>query len=773
MDTPVFTTPPMEEMTDCFRAPMASREFCPEGGILHGWPSFHASPADPDGGYENHTYTVRFQVEEPARCVLRLEVIASTPRLPDIQITVNGRSGMIYPCLGPSPDKEIKPAHALHAAIYSKDTLEIPIAEELLVKGGNTLAITAVDDKDYFRVDNPQAVLRLDRMASACGFHYGLLALYYDSQEDGLPQASMRPSVVYIKCGNELLEKCVCVLTPPHLKKAPGEIEGTVCLAFEGGSLTVPYAFRNCALGQYCVPFLQSDGQGAVTFRVTGAINAEGTFMRRRKWKVYTTPHAHTDIGYTHRQWEVAERMNRNLDTALDMLEGDHKDSFSYIMDSSWALDDFLETREEGALPRIIQAVREGRLGIPANYADLLTQFASLEDLIHNGDFSKNLLEPYGLQADRADMVDVASATGSYPTILAGMGVKYLLHADNQDRGPFRLNGGLHRKSPFWWEGPDGSRILTWLARMYCELKKVCGSPGSIPAAERGLDMWLKEYEREDYAPDAVILYGQEADNTDLDVRMAAFQKAWGEYAEYPKLIPSNGSSFFEHVLPYADTFPVYRGDEGAYWEDGAASSLLSSILVRKAQAGLKCAETLESLAVLHTPGARFPMAQYAQAWKQALLYAEHTWGAFLSGSDPDSLLQRDQWRVKENMALQAFAFKEKMLHKSATRISLMWNNSGREVVVYNPYGFAISDLAEVEFGIRETVVDANGMELSWRKLRETSTQVVLRFCSLKSRPFRTAVFRLGCVNRGTQAANPALFKRARTSCWKTNITRP
>lgn len=725
MKTPAFTTPPMEEMEDCFRAPMASREFCPERGVLRGWPSFHASQADPDGGYENHTYTVRFPMKEPARCALCLEIVASTPRLPDILLSVNGRQGMLYPCLKPCPEREIKPAHALHAAIYSKERLVIPIGEELLVRGENTLSITAVDDKDYFRVDNPQAILRLDRMASACGFHYGLLALYCDPEEDSLPQASMRPGVVYVKSGDELKEKCVCVLTPSFTGKAPEEFMGTIFLSFEGGSMTLPYAFQNLGLGQYCVPFLLSDGQGEVTYRVTGAVNAEGTFMRRRKWKVYTTPHAHTDIGYTHRQWEVAERMNRNLDTALAMLEGENRESFSYILDSSWALDDFLDTRGMDALPRLIAAVREGKLGIPANYVDLLTQFASLEDLIHNGDFSQSLLAPYGLAADRADMVDVASATGAYPTILNGMGVKYLLHADNQDRGPFRLNGGLHRKSPFWWEGPDGSRILTWLARMYCELKKVCGSPGSVPAAERGLDMWLKEYEREDYAPDAVILYGQEADNTDLDIRMAAFQKAWGEYAEYPKLIPSDGSSFFEYVLTYGDTFPVYRGDEGAYWEDGAASSLLASVLVRKAQAGLKCAETLESLAVLHTPGAHFPAEQYAAAWKHVLLYDEHTWGAFLSGSDPDSLLQRDQWRVKENMALQAFDLKEKMLLKAAARMSLMWNNNGREVVVYNPYGFPLSGLTEVEFGIRETVIDADGVELYWRKIRETSTQVV------------------------------------------------
>ena len=723
-DKPLFITPAMEEMTDCFRAPMASRDFTPDGGILRGWPSFHASKADPDGGYRNHTYTVRFFMDQRMDCTLYLEVIASTPRLPDIRISINGREGMLYPYPMPSRDNEIKPAHALHAAIYSKDTLLMPLHKELFAAGENTLAVTAVDDGGFLAVENPQAVLRLDRMASACGFHYGKLALYQGLYYCVQDECHMRPGAVYIKGEGGLVEKCDCVLTPVFMEDVPDSVSGRIALTFEGGSMSVPYAFCRNAFGQYRVPFLLADGQGEVSYTVSGAIKAAGTFLRRRKWKVFTTPHAHTDIGYTHRQWEVAERMSRNLDTALRMMSDEKGDAFSYILDSAWALEDFQETRNAEALSAIISAARNGKLGIPANYVDLLTQFASLEDLIHNGDFTNSLLGPYGLCADRVDMVDVASASGAYPTILAGMGVKYLLHADNQDRGPFRLNGGLHRKSPFWWEGPDGSRVLTWLARMYCELKKVCGSPGSLPAAERGLNMWLMEYEREDYKPDAVILYGQEADNTDLDVRMAAFQRAWGEYAKYPKLIPSNGSSFFEYVLPYSDTFAVFKGDEGAYWEDGAASSLLASIKVRKAQAGLKCAEILESLASLYAPGTRFPQDQYTQAWKQVLLYDEHTWGAFLSGSDPEALLQRDQWQVKEHMAAEAFAWREKLLLRGVTRLSLSWNNQGREAVVYNPYSFPLGGLIEVEFGANETVCTPEGLELPWRKIRETATQV-------------------------------------------------
>ena len=114
----------------------------------------------------------------------------------------------------------------------------------------------------------------------------------------------MRPSAVYVKGEGGLMEKCDCVLSPAFLGNAPDTVSGRIVLTFDGGSMTLPYSFARNAFGQYRMPFLLPDGQEAVSYTVSGAINATGTFLRRRKWKVFTTPHAHTDIGYTHRQWK-------------------------------------------------------------------------------------------------------------------------------------------------------------------------------------------------------------------------------------------------------------------------------------------------------------------------------------------------------------------------------------------------------------------------------------------------------------------------------------
>jgi len=102
--------------------------------------------------------------------------------------------------------------------------------------------------------------------------------------------------------------------------------------------------------GHLAFPFAIPDGEGDVKYELSGEIggvrvSAGGTFRRRRKWTVYVTPHAHTDIGYTHRQWEVAERLCRNLDTALDWLAseaGAAQPSFAYHLDAGWTLETYV-----------------------------------------------------------------------------------------------------------------------------------------------------------------------------------------------------------------------------------------------------------------------------------------------------------------------------------------------------------------------------------------------------------------------------------------------
>jgi len=728
------------DLVDTYKTPLALGDVVWAAGATgdQRWPLFHPSEADPEAGYRPHPYTVRFALDHAPEgaYALQIDFLVIAPRLAFLELRVNGRAGLLFPRPRPSQSGEIRLLSGLHTTIYSDGTAEALLPAALLRRGENELVLVARDDGETIVVENVEAIKRLDRMANGAGLVYQGLRLLRLAESPAGPvaRAELLPTVLYRRdSAGGLAEQCYAYV----------ELAGPVEPATLDLRLHDPARERRAVLelpeaafGHLRLPFELPDGEAReVRYTMSGSVAGapvalEGALRRRRKWRVYISPHAHTDIGYTHRQWEVAERLCRNIDTALDTLAAEEEaasPAFSYHLDAAWALEHYLATRDEARCQQLLAQIAARRVGLAANYVDLLTQFAALEDLIRNNELSEDVLRPYNIAPRFAAVVDVASITGSVPDLLAGAGVRYLVHANNQDRGPFRLNGGLHRRSPFRWEGPAGGSVLVWLAKMYCELRKVCGSPPLATAAERGLDLWLAEYERDDYAPDAVLLYGQEADNTDLDPQPVGFVRAWNERYAFPQLIPCDVAAFFEDVeRRFGAGLETLRGDGGAYWEDGAGSTIEPSMAARQAQAALPAAERLEALAALHRPGWAFPRQHYDAAWRELLLYDEHTWGAFLSCQDPDALLQRDQWATKEQMARAAAEWARRLLHGAATRHSLSWNTDGREVVVYNPHSWPVSDLVQIEIALGERAYTAAGEPVPSRQVRATSTQQIV-----------------------------------------------
>ncbi|MGG3468221.1 glycosyl hydrolase-related protein [Neobacillus pocheonensis] len=685
------------------------------------WPLFHPSEADPDAGYRLYPYTVKFHLnEEPSTSYkLKIDYLVIAPRLAYLEVAINGVKGNGYLRPKPSEKGEITLHSGLHTTIYSEGELEIIIPKQLLVRGENSLVLTSRDGGVFILVDNLEKVKRLDRMANGAGFIYQSITFSKLDEELKTPirKVDIKPSVLYKKTSSrELVEICHFYL---ELNQPIQETELTLKLHFINKIETLNICIPKQSFGHFFTYFHLSDGDDIVNYELTGKnFYQTGRLKRRRKWKVYITPHSHTDIGYTHRQWEVAERLCRNIDTALEFLKKEEKatmdiPTFAYHLDASWVLETYLATRSKDRIDELHRFIKAGRLGVPHSYVDLLTQFASLEELIRNGEYSESLLRPKEQRASFNTIVDVPSLSGSLPAIYEGSGVKYLVHANNQDRGPFRLNGGLHKISPFYWEGVNGGKVLVWLSKMYCELRKVCGSPPINSAAERGLEMWLDEYENDDYKPDAVLLYGQEADNTDLDPQPIEFTRTWNETYAYPALIACEVNTFFEYVESnFGDSFETVKGDGGAYWEDGVGSTIVPAVQIRQAQAMLPAAEKLESLAVIHNEGWEFPQQQFEQAWRANLQFVEHTWGAFLSGTDPDALLQQDQWAIKEHFAKDGSQWAKRLLHTAAVRHSLNWKNNGREIVVYNAHSWPVSGEIIVEIAKNEQLIDSETEEV-------------------------------------------------------------
>ncbi len=206
------------------------------------------------------------------------------------------------------------------------------------------------------------------------------------------------------------------------------------------------------------------------------------------------------------------------------------------------------------------------------------------------------------------------------------------------------------QNKPFWWKGPDGKqRVLCWCPSRGYALGHIIGDGEALA---RFIPDYLVELETNGYPYDITYLrWNVHGDNGSPDEKVADVVRDWNARYVWPRLIISTtAAAFREFERRYGDKLPEFSGDYTPYWEDGAASSALETALNRASAERLVQAETLWAM---RNPGP-FPATAFQEAWRNVLLYSEHTWGAHNSISQPDLPFVRDQWKVKQAFALDA-----------------------------------------------------------------------------------------------------------------------
>jgi alpha-mannosidase len=206
---------------------------------------------------------------------------------------------------------------------------------------------------------------------------------------------------------------------------------------------------------------------------------------------------------------------------------------------------------------------------------------------------------------------------------------------------------------PFYWVSPSGQeKVLCWVAgKGYSWFHP--GLQGKIGKMKpESLFKYLEQLEAAKFPYDMVQLrYSIGGDNGPPDPDLPDFVKKWNTDHEWPKLVIATTSELFhEFERRYGDKVPQARGDFTPYWEDGAGSSAAETAMARGASENLVQAETL--FAMLNPRG--YPAERFYQAWRNVLLYNEHTWGAHCSISQPDSDFTKAQWKIKQAFAVDA-----------------------------------------------------------------------------------------------------------------------
>jgi hypothetical protein len=496
--------------------------------------------------------------------------------------------------------------------------------------------------------------------------------------------------------------------------------------ALAGTAGLLPSADGLVLIGEVWVPLSEPS-----EVRIDVEVGRDNVARRRvrltppRRWTLYLLTSIHTDVGYTDLQERCLEIHRQNLDAALARLE--RRPDFHWAPECTLQIASFLENRGPRAADALLQAIREGKVGFPALFANMLTGLLDHETLARVVWPAGALAREHGLLFAAAQISGVPGQTLTFPMALAASGVRYLASGATPERAApllpaveaARWDRGEGTAYPqlYWWEAPDGSRVLHWRAHHYGDAARL-GFGEDVPRMAGRLSDWLQHdpaLASPTWPYDTALLFGLDArDNAPANEQMVANVEEFGRRYAFPRLVPARAEDFFRDLeRRYAARIPVRRGDTGLYWEDGAASTAAELALFRRAQLAARAADVLALWddrleAVEPQPGMRARRAEDRRAmWRELLLFGEHTWGAAESVTQPDSRQTVAQWQYKRRYLEAAWATARHAVTEGLQRLA-RHTSAGPGRVVFNASTWDRTDIALVPGGAGKALIQGD-----------------------------------------------------------------
>jgi alpha-mannosidase len=592
------------------------------------WPFIHPGPADTWAGRRSHTFSIVFGLANAAtqgQCTFSVALVDTHPQgPPDLKIFINGQKFERQLPRG-AGDASLN-GHPENGKPFRFD---IVFPATLLKRGVNIIDL--VNDKgswmlyDWLGLKTPEelqlANMESVTMATASAIR-GLIekdGIFFQPVELTLRHAGSNTFAVVRLSGAELAREPV-----------------------NAGTQTL----------KLLVPAVETEHQAEVSVEVGGeSLVVPVTLKPVRKLTLYVLPHSHHDLGYTDLQTNVIEKQMENLRKAMEIARKTENypagARFVWNTEVLWSADYFMQRKSDADKAEFVDAVKHGRIALNGMYANELTGLCRPEELLQLCAYSTRLGAQCGMKVDSAMQSDVPGTTWGTATAMAQAGIRYFSLAPNY----FDRIGDIMAQwqdKPFWWLSPSGKeKVLVWVPWTGYALSHIIGkfSAAWVGDYQQHLDALQFPYDI------SYVRWSGHGDNAEPDAEICEFVKSWNTEYAWPKFVISSTSEAFAALeKKYGDKLPQFKGDLTPYWEDGAGSSALETAMNRNNGERLVQAETLFAV---RNPDA-YSAPAFANAWKNILLYSEHTWGAWCSVSDSENPFTLRQWEIKRSFATDA-----------------------------------------------------------------------------------------------------------------------
>lgn len=620
-------------------------------------------------------------------------LLIESSSVPALRVVINGKTGTFY--LQPKLDTENGDQVSSFYAAYSHADVEFDFPGGYLHRGTNTITLQAVETVPP---SLPNAALPVD-----ANFTYDAIQLDRNSQSSAANRASAQilPTIFYQQQQGQLKEFVDVILRDPRATHAGTSVDLTLAGKHYHQALQSGHDFGEDKL-TFSVPEFSAHTAAEVSWNKQ---HDKAFIDPQKKWTLFLVPHIHLDVGYSDYQGKVAAIHSRVIDEAMQ-LTAQHPD-FRFSLDGYWPLQQYLQTRTPAEQRRAIAAIEKQHLYLPAQYANLLTGFPTAETLIRSLYASADFSRKYGTPFNYANITDVPSFSWSYASILASAGIDELFSGSNNYRAPVLLQGHLNEDSPFWWQGPDGQKVLLWYSRHYMQMQFMFGLPPSLSTGHDTLPLFLQMYQHPSYRADAAILFGTQVENTDLFPQQATLAQQWNSVYAYPHIQYSGFHAALQNIAKQFDNdIPTISGDGGPYWEDGIAADAYSGALERQNEARGPSAEKLATLTSLVNPRYAADISSLHRMWTNMILTDEHTWDSYNSVSDPTSKEAVDQLAVKELYPVKAAALADFTTRNSMASIANSISAGSGNVIVFNTLNWARNGVVSLDLNNNQELLD-------------------------------------------------------------------
>ncbi len=416
----------------------------------------------------------------------------------------------------------------------------------------------------------------------------------------------------------------------------------------------------------------------------------------------------HFDIGYTDLAGSVVHKYQTTMiEDALKVIDQTSKlpadQHFTWTL-PAWPMQQILSGCSPEVKERVIKALKEKYLAVHALPFTIETEASDPEILARSFQSSSDMSMEYGLKLPQdAKMTDVPEHSWILPTILANAGIKFL-----------HLGCNAASQSPvvpdlFWWEGPDGSRVLTMYSWKYY-------GTDVVPPENWPYKTWIAIIHTNDNtgAPTPEV----------VDQVISKIRKL----NPNAKVVLGRMSDFYDLIIRENASIPVAKKDMPDSWIHGYMSMPEEVGISRRVMKDMFTLEKLNTELNMWKGKNDDISPVMKKAVENSLLFDEHTFGLAMSHGSSGYWCYGDQfrklkaegiydqielsWNEKGNRIRDTWRSVKPLLNDKLKELGNSVNISEDHIIVYNPLPWNRSGVVTLQvlsnlFGKSNAVKDA------------------------------------------------------------------